>query len=209
MRITAEEVTRHPFTLKVVRKYARRLIQRGCFSEDERGAVEQELMSKVLENWPKFDESVGHHKSFVCTIVSNSSLNLSRRIDAKCRGSRPVSLSSIIHDPFDGATELAQTIGESELDRRLERKPRLSPTDRVALLHDLQQVMASLTSPTASQRNVSNLLTSSPHPSRLLRTRKDSTMTKAVCYKIYGQDFHIEPESVQFANAVFHDEYRH
>lgn len=145
MRITAEEVTRHPFTLKVVRKYARRLIQRGCFSEDERGAVEQELMSKVLENWPKFDESVGHHKSFVCTIVSNSSLNLSRRIDAKCRGSRPVSLSSIIHDPFDGATELAQTIGESELDRRLERKPRLSPTDRVALLHDLQQVMASLT----------------------------------------------------------------
>ena len=145
MRITAEEVTRHPFTLKVVRKYARRLIQRGCFSEDERGAVEQELMAKVLENWPKFDESVGHHKSFVCTIVSNSSLNLSRRIDAKCRGSRPVSLSSIIHDPFDGATELAQTIGESELDRRLERKPRLSPTDRVALLHDLQQVMASLT----------------------------------------------------------------
>jgi len=145
MRITAEEVTRHPFTIKVVRKYARRLIQRGCFSEDERGAVEQELMSKVLENWPKFDESVGHHKSFVCTIVSNSSLNLSRRIDAKCRGSRPVSLSSIIHDPFDGATELAQTIGESELDRRLERKPRLSPTDRVALLHDLQQVMASLT----------------------------------------------------------------
>ena len=145
MRITAEEVTRHPFTLKVVRKYARRLIQRGCFSEDERGAIEQELMSKVLENWPKFDESVGHHKSFVCTIVSNSSLNLSRRIDAKCRGSRPVSLSSIIHDPFDGATELAQTIGESELDRRLERKPRLSPTDRVALLHDLQQVMASLT----------------------------------------------------------------
>jgi RNA polymerase sigma factor (sigma-70 family) len=145
MRITAEEVTRHPFTLKVVRKYARRLIQRGCFSEDERGAVEQELMAKVLENWPKFDESVGHHKSFVCTIVSNSSLNLSRRIDAKCRGSRPVSLSSIIHDPFDGATELAQTIGENELDRRLERKPRLSPTDRVALLHDLQQVMASLT----------------------------------------------------------------
>ncbi|MFN9603236.1 MAG: RNA polymerase sigma factor [Planctomycetota bacterium] len=145
MRITAEEVTRHPFTLKVVRKYARRLIQRGCFSEDERGAVEQELMAKVLENWPKFDESVGHHKSFVCTIVSKSSLNLSRRIDAKCRGSRPVSLSSIIHDPFDGATELAQTIGENELDRRLERKPRLSPTDRVALLHDLQQVMASLT----------------------------------------------------------------
>jgi hypothetical protein len=33
-------------------------------------------------------------------------------------------------------------------------------------------------------------------------------MTNAVCYKIYGQDFHIEPESVQFANAVFHDEYR-
>ena len=33
-------------------------------------------------------------------------------------------------------------------------------------------------------------------------------MTHSVCYKIYGQDFHIEPDSVQFANAVFHDEYR-
>ncbi len=33
-------------------------------------------------------------------------------------------------------------------------------------------------------------------------------MTNSVCYKIYGQDFHIELESVQFANAVFHDEYR-
>ncbi|MFN7841235.1 MAG: hypothetical protein ACK5N9_05870, partial [Pirellula sp.] len=33
-------------------------------------------------------------------------------------------------------------------------------------------------------------------------------MTNSVCYKIYGQDFHIEPDSVQFANAVFHDEYR-
>jgi RNA polymerase sigma factor (sigma-70 family) len=146
MRITAEEVTRHPFTIKVVRKYASQLIKRGCFSEDERGAVEQELMSKVLENWPKFDESVGHYKSFVCTVVSNSSLNLSRSLDAKCRGSRPVSLSSVIQDPFEGATELSQTIGENELDRRLERKPRLSPTDRVALLHDLQKVMATLTS---------------------------------------------------------------
>jgi RNA polymerase sigma factor (sigma-70 family) len=145
MRITAEEVTRHPFTIKVVRSYTSKLIQRGCFSEDERDAVEQELMSKVIENWPKFDDAVGHFKSFVCTIVNNSSVNLSRDLDAKCRGNRPVSLSVIIRDPFDGATELAQTIGENELDRRLERKPRLSATDRVSLLHDLQKVMASLT----------------------------------------------------------------
>jgi FkbM family methyltransferase len=33
-------------------------------------------------------------------------------------------------------------------------------------------------------------------------------MPHSVCYKIYGQNFHIEPDSVQFANAVFHDEYR-
>ncbi len=33
-------------------------------------------------------------------------------------------------------------------------------------------------------------------------------MTTPVCYKVYDRDFHIEPESVQFANCVFHDEYR-
>ena len=39
MRITAEEVTRHPFTKKVVRKYTQRLIKFGCYTEDEREAI--------------------------------------------------------------------------------------------------------------------------------------------------------------------------
>jgi len=33
-------------------------------------------------------------------------------------------------------------------------------------------------------------------------------MTSSVCYKVYDRDFQIEPESVQFANCVFDDEYR-
>lgn len=144
MRITAEEVTRHPFTIKVVRKYTNRLIRFGCYTEDEREAVEQELMAKVIENWPKFDESVGHHKSFVCAVVNHSSVNMSRRLDAKCRDNRPVSLSSTVNVPDEGVTELAQTIGEDELDRRIERKPRLSATDHIALMHDLRKVLEKL-----------------------------------------------------------------
>ena len=135
MRITAEEVTRHPFTIKVVRKYTRRLIKFGCFTEDEREAVEQELMSKVIQNWPKFDEAVGHHKSFVCAVVNHASVNMSRRTNDKCRDCRPVSLSSTVHVPDEGVTELGHTIGEDELDRRIVRKPRLSPTEHIALSH--------------------------------------------------------------------------
>jgi FkbM family methyltransferase len=30
----------------------------------------------------------------------------------------------------------------------------------------------------------------------------------AACYQAFGRDFYIEPASAQFANAVFHDEYR-
>ena len=145
MRITAEEVTRHPFTIKVVRKYTRRLIKFGCFTEDEREAVEQELMSKVIQNWPKFDEAVGHHKSFVCAVVNHASVNMSRRTNDKCRDCRPVSLSSTVHVPDEGVTELGHTIGEDELDRRIERKPRLSATDHIALSHDLSKVLQRLT----------------------------------------------------------------
>lgn len=145
MRITSEEVTRHPFTIKVVQQYAQRLIRFGCYAQDEREAIEQELLSKIIENWPKFDDSVGHYKSFVCAIVNHASVNMSRRLDAKCRGNRPVSLSSTVTDPLEGSTELAQTIGEEELDRRIARKPRLSDTDRIALTHDLSKVLKRLT----------------------------------------------------------------
>lgn len=145
MRITAEEVTRHPFTIKVVQKYTRRLIRFGCYTTDEREAVEQELISKIIENWPKFDDSVGHYKSFVCAVVNHSSVNMSRRLSDKCRDCRPVSLSSTVNVPDDGITELGQTIGEDELDRRLERKPRLRETDHIALMHDLSKVVEKLT----------------------------------------------------------------
>jgi DNA-directed RNA polymerase specialized sigma24 family protein len=145
MRITAEEVTRHPFTIKVVQKYTQRLIKFGCYTEDEREAVEQELMAKVIANWPKFDEAVGHHKSFVCAVVNHASVNMSRRTNDQCRGCRPVSLSSTVNDPHDGLTELAHTIGDDELDRRIARKPRLSATDRIALAHDLGKILKRLT----------------------------------------------------------------
>lgn len=145
MRITAEEVTRHPFTKKVVRKYTQRLIKFGCYTEDEREAVQQELMSKLIANWPKFDEAVGHHKSFVCAVVNHASVNMSRRTTDKCRDCRPVSLSSTVNDPDDGLTELAHTIGEDELDRRIARKPRLSATDHISLTHDLSKVLTRLT----------------------------------------------------------------
>ncbi len=55
MRITAEEVTRHPFTI-ASSKSTPTTHQVWLLHEDEREAVEQELMAKVIANWPKFDE---------------------------------------------------------------------------------------------------------------------------------------------------------
>ncbi len=80
MRITAEEVTRHPFTKKVVRKYTQRLIKFGCYTEDEREAVEQELMSKLIANWPKFDEA-GNRICKKCARI-NASLKVSEESPA-------------------------------------------------------------------------------------------------------------------------------
>lgn len=162
MSISAEEVANHPFTTKVAQKYASRMIRRGHFRESDRDAIAQELIAKVIECWDKFDAAAGHHKSFVCTVISHCSANLVRNQRTKRRGKRPVSLSAIVNVPCEGTAELAQTIGEEELDRRLTRKSRLSESDLIALAHDLEQVIATLT----------------PEQQQLVELRKSMSMTQ-------------------------------
>ena len=146
MSITLQEVSNHPFTKSVVRRYANKLIRRGIFNKQDRETLVQEILSRFINCWCKYDEDFGHHKAFVCTVVSRVTSNIAREqaSQAKSNGST-VSLSCIIQTPHDGPTELAHTIGEDELDRRIARKPRLSATDRISLKHDLGKVLTRLT----------------------------------------------------------------
>lgn len=145
MSISVEEVARHPFTQQTIRRHANRLIRKGYAGEQDREALMQEILARVLHSWDKFDADIGHFKSFVCTVVNRSTSNMGREHRARFKGGKPVSLSTTISTLGENAIELASTIGEEELDRRLDRKPRLSSTDRVALSHDLKQVLETLT----------------------------------------------------------------
>ncbi|MDZ4851693.1 MAG: hypothetical protein SGI77_20590 [Pirellulaceae bacterium] len=145
MSITAKEVSDHPFTKSVIRRHANKLIQKGFVDRQDRDSLIQEILTRFLQCWCKFDEDFGHHKSFVCTIVSRVASNIAREQASRAKAKGTVSLSCIISTPGEGPTELAATIGEDELDRRLERKPRMSSVDRVALAHDLKIVLETLT----------------------------------------------------------------
>ena len=157
MSITAEEVSQHPFTQSVIRRYANKLIRNGVAEKQDRETLVQEIRLRFLQRWCKFDSDFGHHKSFVCTVVNRCCSNISREIQAQRKGSKAVSLSCMVSLPCGGKTELAQTIGEDELDRRLERKRRLSRTEHLSLAHDLAMVLASLT---PEQRQLIELLRS-------------------------------------------------
>jgi hypothetical protein len=145
MSITIQEVSDHPFTKSVVRRYANKLIRKGIVDKQDREYLIQEILSRFLQSWCRYDEDFGHHKAFVCTVVSRVTSNIAREHASRVKSRSTVSLSCMISTPHEGLTVLAHTIGEDELDRRLERKPRLNATDRISLAHDLNKVLTKLT----------------------------------------------------------------
>jgi RNA polymerase sigma factor (sigma-70 family) len=145
MSISVEEVAKHPFTRQTIRKHANKLIRNGYAADQDLEALMQEILARVLRSWDKFDADVGHFKSFVCTVVNRSTSNIGREHRARIKGGAPILLSTTVSTFGEDSIELASTIGEEELDRRLDRKPSLSSTDRVALAHDLKKVLETLT----------------------------------------------------------------
>lgn len=149
MPTSAEEFVQDPFTRGLIRRKSYRLAKDGVISYGECECIEQELKKCILQSWPKFDASLGHFKSFVTTVVENSIVNLIRRRQAaKSCQKKVVSLNTQMQ--HDGrVTQLAQLIGERELDNRLGRQRRLNDSELIDLRSDLEIEIAKL--PTEQQ----------------------------------------------------------
>ena len=152
MPTSAEEFVQDPFTRGLIRRKSYRLANDGIISYDERECIEQELKMCILQSWPKFDASLGHFKSYVTTVVENSIVNLIRRSQAaKNCPPKVVSLNTQMQQ--DGrTTQLAQLVGERELDNRLGRQSRLNDSDLHDLKSDLDTEIAKL--PTECDRRI-------------------------------------------------------
>jgi RNA polymerase sigma-70 factor (ECF subfamily) len=97
-----------------------------------------------VQSLPKFDPDQAHRNKFVTTVVERYVANILRNKRAAKRDDQGVtSLNVMIEITEEGPTELAQTIGEREMDSRLGRDRR-SEEELTQLALDLADVIATL-----------------------------------------------------------------
>jgi RNA polymerase sigma factor (sigma-70 family) len=132
------------FTRGIIRRKIGQLIGRAGFTKQDRETLEQDLLVRVLQSLPKFNPEVAHRNKFITTVVERYVANILRNKQAGKRDHRRVtSLNVMIEITDEGPTELAQTIGERELDARLGRERR-SEVELVQLALDMADVIATL-----------------------------------------------------------------
>lgn len=132
------------FTRGIIRRKVKQLIGRAGFKKQDREDLEQELFTRVLQSLPSFDPSKAHRNKFITTVVERYVANILRNKQAEKRDHRRISsLNVTIEVADEGPTELAQTIGERELDARLGRCRR-SDEELAELAIDLADVIATL-----------------------------------------------------------------
>lgn len=132
------------FTRGIIRRKVKQLIGRAGFTRDDGKDLEQDLFVRVLQSLPRFNPAKAHRNKFLTAVVERHVANLLRNKQAEKRDHRRIcSLNVTLTIKDEGPTELAQTIGEQELDARLGRQ-RLSDVDRAQLALDLAHVIGTL-----------------------------------------------------------------
>lgn len=115
----------HRYIRGIIKRKVRQLIERNGFSPQDRQALEQDLLARVLYSLPRFDPRIGHLHRFVTAVVERHVANLLRhKRAAKRNHGRVTSLNVTVKIAGEGPTELAQTIGDREFDARLSRERR-------------------------------------------------------------------------------------
>jgi RNA polymerase sigma factor (sigma-70 family) len=74
------------FTMRLIRRKARRLARCPGFTISDRGDIEQELLLKVWEAAGRFDPRRSHAHAFVATVVERAAATLARDRKAVKRG---------------------------------------------------------------------------------------------------------------------------
>ena len=132
------------FIRGIIRRKVKQLIGRAGFTQQDRQDLEHDLLVRVLQSLPLFNPDQAHRNTFITTVLERHFANILRNKQAVKRDHRRISsLNVMISITDDGPTELAQTIGDRELDARLGRERR-SEQELHELALDLADVIATL-----------------------------------------------------------------
>lgn len=132
------------FTRGIIRRKIKQLIGRAGFTKQDRDDIEQDLYVRVLQSLPHFNPNQAHRNKFITAVVERYVANILRNKQAEKRDHRRISsLNVTIEITDEGPTELAQTIGDRELDARLGRQRR-SEEELAQLALDLADMISTL-----------------------------------------------------------------
>lgn len=133
------------FLTQFIRRKVNRLIGCAGITPQDCEELSCDLYLHALQRLPQYNPQRGTRHGFAATVVLRRLSSILRDRQAGKRNERGLlSLNVSITDGEGGATELAQSIGERELDRRLSRERRLSDEELKSLAIDLERVAASL-----------------------------------------------------------------
>jgi RNA polymerase sigma-70 factor (ECF subfamily) len=132
------------FTRCIIRRKVKQLFGRAGFTQQDREDLEQELFVRVLQSLPRFNPEVAHRNKFITTVVERYVANILRNKQAEKRDHRRISsLNVMVKITEEGPTELAQNIGDRELDARIGRHRR-TEEELAQLTLDLAEAMSTL-----------------------------------------------------------------
>lgn len=132
------------FTCGIIRRKINQLIGRAGFTRQDGDDLQQDLFLRVLQSLPSFNSNQGHRNKFITAVVERHVANILRNKQAEKRDHRRISsLNVMVSIGEDEATELAETIGQRELNARRGCHPR-SDEELAQLAQDLAEVIATL-----------------------------------------------------------------
>ncbi|MBL8812487.1 MAG: sigma-70 family RNA polymerase sigma factor [Planctomycetaceae bacterium] len=132
------------FEFGIVKRKARQLVGRGGFKPQDIEDLEQDLMLRLIQGLQSFDPKIAHQKSFVTAIVERAVATILRDTNAakRDRGDQQ-SLEILVEVTGESPTQLGNTIGDREYNRRRGRHPR-TQKECDELHVDLESVINSL-----------------------------------------------------------------
>ena len=70
--MTRDDVIQSPFVSDLIRNKAGRMRRRGGYSRSDQEDLQQELLLRLLEAWPRFDPRQGEEGAFAYAVINRA-----------------------------------------------------------------------------------------------------------------------------------------
>ncbi len=88
--MTRDDVIQSPFVSDLIRNKASRMRRRGGYSRSDQEDLQQELLLRLLEAWPRFDPRQGEEGAFAYTVINRAVAFVLRRRQRQLRADQAI-----------------------------------------------------------------------------------------------------------------------